>query len=102
MIAKIKELTAPKLKYQVRDKVFCVAMNGEVSECEVLERSVYDNGEYLVEFPDHYRAIFTEDRMFPTKEQLFNFQIDYWTDLKIKEISTRSDAVSLIDRTDDE
>lgn len=93
LIKAIKIHTKPK--YSPGDKVFCLAMDGEFHECEILQQC--DSGElqYMVQFSDTYRAFFDESRLFPTKEQLFNAQIDYWTDLKIKEISTRSDDVSM-------
>ncbi|HCJ1045987.1 TPA: hypothetical protein NQN30_000376 [Legionella pneumophila] len=77
LITKLKELTCPKPKYEVGDKVYVVGITGGLHRTAIKE---INHGTYVLAGRPNIQ--FVEDSLYPTKEALIDAQIEYWHSLK--------------------
>ncbi len=74
LIAKLQQLTQPKAKYKVGDKVWLISYCGSViCEWEIEDIDIWSEEKYL--FGDSW---YTESELYPTKSALIEAQIEYW------------------------
>src|ERR1700679_2003839 len=88
LITRLQQLTQPEPKYKVNQKVFtridqeihCFAIDEIINdgECWYIDRNV--NGGYSS--TDGCFDQYEEDKLYPTKADLIEAQIEYWYDLK--------------------
>jgi hypothetical protein len=79
IIVRLTELTQPKPKYKVGDKVWVYGWDEEITE-DKIEKMVLNKNTWI------YNDWIEEGyhRLYPTKQALIESQIEYWTKLKLE------------------
>lgn len=90
LIAKLKELTQPKPKYEVGQKVWVVDTYGQSYHTEIDDIDGSD-GTYFINEERWY----SEGEIYPSREALIEAQIEYWTCLKNEKKTTGYDDMSM-------
>jgi hypothetical protein len=91
LIAKLQELTRPKPKFNVGDKVYFINPQVQIN-VNTIESITQEHRGILFHFgKPTYGAIYEPDA-FPTKEALIDAQIAYWSCLKDTENLTHNDV----------
>ncbi len=78
LINRLQELTKPKPKYKIYDKVW--RLNDEYKpRCVLIAHIDYDNDTHV--YADTNEEWWLEEQLYPSKEALIQAQLDYWNSL---------------------
>ena len=81
LITKLKELTQPKPKYDIGQTVFWI-FNGKSIESAKITALPTEDIDYYMILKNDYHSAWKEDKLFASKEELIQLQIDYWLTMK--------------------
>lgn len=85
LIQKLTELTQPKPKYEVGQKVWYVNKAEKLQETQILDLSVQES---TIDEPFYYCCVspipVPESILYPTKQDLIEAQIKYWSEESVK------------------
>ncbi len=87
LIAKLQQLTQPKSRYKVGDNIWAIAENMSIHNFKIKNITPANKLDGDTVWYGNGSLMWHETNVYPTKAALIESRIEYWTKLKINEIS---------------